>query len=352
MTDKKTNGNDEKSVDCRVFQDQLDAMVEGTLPLEGMRQMRLHAEGCPECAMELRVKEHLALPSLAELEKRVPDEMVTSMWGRVSSEVGSTGLGTADDRLEGEKPSEGAPPAAGVWRAGESPEGSHPAQVADHHPEGPHPAQVADHRPAGSHPVPVGGHHPEGPHPAPVGGHPPGGSGEGKVAEGVPSRPFGWLVPLLTAATVVLLFATGFLFWETRQLRIREDLLAQQVVEQRRWLAELDVSASADPVARTAALAGRDPWVRALSRRDDISFGGLRTLLERMPPDRILVEADRLRSLRTGPAPLLPPLLRGALAEMETGAGLRVRDLLRALETMDMSPGTTVPTSELLDLVS
>jgi hypothetical protein len=37
---------------------------------------------------------------------------------------------------------------------------------------------------------------------------------------------------------------------------------------------------------------------------------------------------------------------------METGAGLRVRDLLRALETMDMSPGTTVSTSDLLDLVS
>ncbi len=76
-----------KEVDCRVFEDQLDALVEGSLPEEGLRQLHLHARDCATCALELKVKEHLLRPTLEELEARVPAEMVSSMWPAVRAEV-------------------------------------------------------------------------------------------------------------------------------------------------------------------------------------------------------------------------------------------------------------------------
>ena len=50
-----------KDVDCQVFRDQLDALVQGALPEEGARQLRLHVADCPECAMQLKVQEHLVI---------------------------------------------------------------------------------------------------------------------------------------------------------------------------------------------------------------------------------------------------------------------------------------------------
>ena len=61
-----------KDVDCLVFEDQLDALVAGGLPVEGLEQLRLHAFSCPDCAMLLKVKEHLTRPSLEGLEAAVP----------------------------------------------------------------------------------------------------------------------------------------------------------------------------------------------------------------------------------------------------------------------------------------
>ena len=64
-----------KNPDCDVFQDQLDALQASALPEEGMEQLRLHAESCGDCAVLLRLHEHLVTPSLAELEAAVPDEL-------------------------------------------------------------------------------------------------------------------------------------------------------------------------------------------------------------------------------------------------------------------------------------
>jgi hypothetical protein len=250
-----------KDVDCQVFGDQLDALVRGELPEEGVRQLRLHAESCPDCAMQLRVQEHLILPSLEELEARVPEELLASMWSRVEERV--------------------------------------------------------------------------------------------KEEARVEIRPrFGWLVPTLAAATLVLFFSTGFLFRELGRLRGREAILAQQVVEQQRWLSELEVGPSADPVARTAALAGRNPWLRALSRQETISVQGLRTLLERMPGDRIVMSRGQLdAAVRSRTFPLPPPL-REALRGIEDREGARARDLLRILDEMELTPELTFPTTDLIRLLS
>lgn len=77
-----------KEIDCQVFEDQLDALLDGSLPDEGIGHLQLHALSCPDCAMLLRVHEHLALPSLEELEAATPEELVASMWSTVEAEVG------------------------------------------------------------------------------------------------------------------------------------------------------------------------------------------------------------------------------------------------------------------------
>ena len=76
-----------KNVDCEVFQDQLDTLKQGVLAADGAEQLRLHAEACPDCAMLLRMHEHLASASLEQLEAAVPDVWVGSMWGQVEAEI-------------------------------------------------------------------------------------------------------------------------------------------------------------------------------------------------------------------------------------------------------------------------
>jgi hypothetical protein len=80
-----------KDMDCELFQDQLDSLQSGTLQEEGLRQLRLHAASCPDCAMALKVAEHLVSPSLEELEARVPDDLLASVWAGVSAETSGSG---------------------------------------------------------------------------------------------------------------------------------------------------------------------------------------------------------------------------------------------------------------------
>jgi hypothetical protein len=83
-----------RDIDCQVFDDQLGALLQDTLPEEGKRQLRLHAARCLDCAMQLRVQEHLVLPSLEELEAAVPSELVDSLWPRVETALAVERSGT------------------------------------------------------------------------------------------------------------------------------------------------------------------------------------------------------------------------------------------------------------------
>ena len=78
-----------KDVDCRVFEDQLDGLISGELSEEGAHHLRRHALVCPDCAILLKVQEHLALPSLTELSADVPQEHLDSMWNRVQEDLAS-----------------------------------------------------------------------------------------------------------------------------------------------------------------------------------------------------------------------------------------------------------------------
>lgn len=257
----------DRPVDCQVFADQLEALVRGDLPEDGMRQFRLHAHECSECGMQLRVQEHLVEPRLLELEARVPDKMVEGMWDAVE---------------------------AGLPASGE--------------------AGLVDAR-----------------------------------AQFRPRAP--WLVPTLAAATIVLLFSTGFLYWKTTRLQTRTQALTQQVEDQRYWMAELEMG-GADPVARTAALAGRSPWSRALSRQDEITLRSLRSLLARVPADRVILSRSQMDGVLRSRVPLSPPPLREILGRIPGTDGVTAAELLTALDELEMSPETALPTADLIALLS
>ena len=75
-----------EKLSCEEFQELLDAAPDaagaGRSPLER------HAAGCRDCALLLRVHDHLAAESLDDLEARVPDGLVDEMWSRVSERTG------------------------------------------------------------------------------------------------------------------------------------------------------------------------------------------------------------------------------------------------------------------------
>jgi hypothetical protein len=161
-----------------------------------------------------------------------------------------------------------------------------------------------------------------------------------------------WLVSTMAAATVVLAVATGLLFAELRRVEAREQRLVQQVVEQRRWLAELDVRASTSAVARTAGLVGRNSWVRALARRESVSIAELRDMLRSLPGGVTVFSASQVDELLGNLPQWTPMNWRGALRELEGEDGISARELLGTLETLDVDPSLTVPTSRLMGLLS
>jgi hypothetical protein len=253
-----------RNPDCDVFQDQLDALQAGALPEEGKEQLRLHAESCEDCAMLLRLHEHLAAPPLSDLEDAVPDELVASVWPRVRAEI-ATGNSA---RLRGSR----------GWHA------------------------------------------------------------------------WGWLVPAMAAATLFLLIGSGLMYQELRELRRREIALMQQIADQQRWLAELDLRTATDPVARTAGLAGRATWERALARRESVSVAELARLLASLPAASTIFDASELEALYRRVPFWMSGTLRDAAAEVRTGDGLQAGELMELLEALGIDSTRRISTARLLAL--
>lgn len=252
--------------DCDVFQDQLDALNEGTLGEEGIEQLRRHADSCLDCAKLLEIHERLKSPSVVELEEAVPDRYVSSMWERVRADVAAQQSGRRW------RP--------GVWQS---------------------------------------------------------------------SR---WLVPTMAAASLFLLFATGFLLGELKRLREREQTLVQRVIEHEKWLAELDQRTAADPVARTTGLATKRPWERALARRESVSIAELEGLLERLPARTTIFGASEWEALLERVPFWMSSALSGATGMVRAEDGIQPGELLELLGNLDVDPGRRIPTARLLSLAS
>jgi hypothetical protein len=74
---------DEKMT-CEEFQERLDGHIASD---EERRAIERHAAACPDCALLLAMNRHLNAETLSELEERVPDSLVDTMWQRVVGEI-------------------------------------------------------------------------------------------------------------------------------------------------------------------------------------------------------------------------------------------------------------------------
>jgi hypothetical protein len=234
-----------KDVDCRVFEDQLDALMAGTLPKEGIGQLQLHAQDCPDCSMLLRVKEHLSLPTLKELEKAVPKGFLDSILPRVARELEAS-------------------PSRGSQESMTIPESRRES------------SQTTDRR--------------------------------NRRGSGDPRLWKAWLVPTLAAASAVLLFSTGFLYSELRRVKATGSQLAEDVGTLQTEMTALEMrTEEVERTAELAG--SNSYQARALdfltSGPESLTLGDLIELLEGLSDDEVLLEASRVRTLRRPPT-LMP----------------------------------------------
>jgi hypothetical protein len=289
-----------KDVDCQVFEDQLDAFMDGALPEEGIGQLRLHAQSCEDCAMLIRVKEHLALPSLEELEAAVPETLLGSLWPRIEAE--------AKEDLRGVSPAFRST-VSRVFSSGRS--------------------AATDMRP-------------------------------GVSAATFRDRPGTWLIPSLAAASMALLFSTGFLFSEVRRVEDEGSRLVEQVEDLQWEIRALDMRT--EWVERTAQLAGRRrSEARTLDYlligKESVTVAALVDLLEMYPADRVLFEAGQVEGL-LGTSIRRPQELRDvlsiladAITALENPEEIRAGELAEWLAA-SLPAETVLPKSSLLELLS
>lgn len=81
-----------QGIDCTDFREQLEALLRGRLTEEAAARLRRHADSCPDCAMLLQLQQHVAASGQEELEAAVPEEYVTTMWGRVQADIAVQGV--------------------------------------------------------------------------------------------------------------------------------------------------------------------------------------------------------------------------------------------------------------------
>jgi hypothetical protein len=159
-----------------------------------------------------------------------------------------------------------------------------------------------------------------------------------------------WLAPAMAAATLLLFIGSGLMYQEVRELRRRETALVQQVAEQERWLAELDLRTSTDPVARTAVLAGRPTWERALARRRSVSVAELSRMLGSLPATTTIFDASDTEALYANLPSWLATAARNLAAEVPVGDGLQAGELRTLVESLGVDSSRRISTTRLLAL--
>jgi hypothetical protein len=170
-----------------------------------------------------------------------------------------------------------------------------------------------------------------------------------------------WLVPTLAAASIVLLFTTGFLFSELRRTEARGAQLAEQIGGLERGLADLD--ARTEWVERTAQLAGGGRnRARALdfvfSGQDHLTVEALLDLLGGLPKNLVLFNTSQVEALSGGTSH--PPrelrevlaVLQDALTTLEGDGGVLVGEFAAWLSSSGLPRDMALPKSPLLDLLS
>ncbi len=159
-----------------------------------------------------------------------------------------------------------------------------------------------------------------------------------------------WLVPALAAASLFLLLATGLLLSEVKGLRAREQALVQRVADHERWLAELDLRTRADPVARTAGLAGSQAWERLLSRRESVSIAELEALLAGLPARATVLNTAEWQAVKGSVPAWMGSVWGNATQAIRADDGVQAAELLDLLIALDLEPDRSVSTARILAL--
>ncbi len=87
-----------QKIDCDVFQELLDALRTDGLEEGARRPLEAHAEKCPDCAMLLRLHDHLSLLPQEKLQAAVPAELVSSLRSRLGADLATRQSVNAPER--------------------------------------------------------------------------------------------------------------------------------------------------------------------------------------------------------------------------------------------------------------
>lgn len=163
-------------------------------------------------------------------------------------------------------------------------------------------------------------------------------------------RRVGWVMPLLAAATVALLFANGLALRALGRAESRAQDLEGQLLDQQRRLVALQVADVSGPQGARVGLGARGGALRALEERTDLTVADLRDLLAGLPPDTPILGAAHARQLTR--SRLVPAAWRDALARLDTGDEVSAGALLRVLDDLDISGDVPVPAARLFELLT
>jgi len=234
------------------------------------------------------------------------------------------------------------------------------------------------------------------------------GTGPGEQAAGSPRvisappvrppavvRPRSWIVPALAAAVMVLLFATGYLVAEVRQLHRQEGLLTAELQRQGELLdtlsrpgsdrlaggfagsaagaaasalgrapaggfaagafgrgGRLPLAVAGDRWAETGYWPGAPAWTRGVAGRDEVTAGELMLLLDWLPPQTVILGPAEVERLRRTPLAWRHQDRLDELTRLRTDDGLRAGAAIQILDAMDLDPTASISRTRLATLVS
>lgn len=157
---------------------------------------------------------------------------------------------------------------------------------------------------------------------------------------------WGWAVPALAAASVVLIALNGVTLRALSRATAVAEELTEEVLDQQRRLVE---AAGPAPAAGGSAMVRRAASLRVLEARGDMTVDDLRALLAGLPADMPVIRAARVGTLSG--SRLLPPGWREALGRLPADGDVTAGDVLAVLEELELPGGASVPAGRLFDLL-
>lgn len=175
--------------------------------------------------------------------------------------------------------------------------------------------------------------------------------GAGRIPAGSRLRPaMRILVPVLSAAVVILVFISGFLFGELRQLRSREQQLLLETARKDDLISEITVEQARASRERTIYRTGELILRHGLPRQKNFSAGELLSLLEGLPPETTILKAAETESLLSKQLSWRGVSPGGLPPDIDLRDGLQAEEAIRLIEWLKIDPSETISRERLISL--